>query len=156
MCNIREKESILQLWLYKLCCRYSIWKRVFKGSLLIFNCFLINHIKQNKANFYIIKNALVWPMIFHLQKSFVWRYSAYFSPCFNVHNNLFWIHVRGICTSDSKGQLKYSLQSTYIVSSYGRAGRVDSFSIIFHAPWVKINKLDIAGKYLSFIQSKAN
>ena len=77
-------------------------------------------------------------------------------PCFNVHNNLFWIHVRGICTSDSKGQLKYSLQSTYIVSTCGRVGRVDSFSIIFHAPWVKINKLDIAGKYLSFIQSKAN
>ena len=58
---------------------------------------------------------------------------------FNVHNQLFWIHVHGICTSDKYFFFQicsYRLQSICKWYHGMRAGRVDSFSLIFHTPWI--------------------
>ena len=62
--------------------------------------------------------------------------SLLFSQC-NVYNNIFWIHVPVISTSDSHGKhISYSngVPPAKHVWSYGRAGRIDPVSIKFHTP----------------------
>ena len=54
---------------------------------------------------------------------------------FNVHNNLFWIHMYMVFVQKINISYSNGIPSAKHVKSCGRASRVNFFSIILHSPW---------------------
>ena len=116
--NTREKELTRPALQYDYTCfaGYSIWKRVYyRSSFNFLNVFFYYAILNNTDFLYYKKYVYVLLIFSHPKKCIcLTLFSLIFSLFIIVYNNLFYIHVRGICTSDKYFLFKWS--------TCGRAG----------------------------------
>ena len=83
------------------------------------------------------KKKYIWIANFAFQKIvFVWRCSAYIFHC-SMYTITYSEYTYAVLVNQTNMSYSNGVPFAKHASSYGGAGRVDSFSLIFHTPWCR-------------------